>query len=158
MIDKEHKVIWRDDNNKEWINYNKVQYSTSHVHMMLNTALMQVIDTCECVIFVNTPNSVKPGEVVDKVVSPWIYFELAMTNLIRKKELKEYRLQLLLESEKRYSDLKVEYNLDTKHLIDLSIDDLHNWRDNFTKIKSLTTFINNALTEKRALDYLYELK
>lgn len=50
--------------------YDKVLYASSHVHMMLNTALMQMIDNCECIIFLNTPNSVKPTEVLDKVVSP----------------------------------------------------------------------------------------
>src|SRR5690606_21537861 len=123
LIDIEHKVIWRDDNNEEWINYNKVQYSASHVHMMLNTALMQMIDNCECIIFVNTPHSVKPRDVVNKVVSPWIYSEIGMTKLIRKKELKEYRVQPIFEDDRSFSDkLKIEYNLDTDHLIKLSID------------------------------------
>ncbi len=159
LIDIEHKVIWRDDNNEDWIDYNKVQYSASHVHMMLNTALMQMIDTCECVIFVNTPHSVKPGDVVNKVVSPWIYSEIGMTKLIRKKELKEYRAKPTFESNRTFSDkLNIEYNLDTDHLTKLSINDLNNWKNNFTKFKSLPTYMNNALTEKRALDYLYELK
>lgn len=124
LIDKEHKVIWRDNNYEDWIDYNKVKYSASHVHMMLNTALMQMIDSCECVIFVNTPHSVKLGEVIDKVVSPWIYSELAMTKLIRKKELKEYRIQPIFESDRTFSDnVNIEYNLDTDHLTELSIND-----------------------------------
>lgn len=155
-IDKEYKVIWKDDNYKNWINYNKVQYSASHVHMMLNTVLMKTIDACECIIFVNTPQSVKPGEVIDKVVSPWIYSELAMTKLVRKKELKEYRrMQVINESDRTYSDkLNIEYNLKTEHLIDLSIDDLNNWQADYQ------LFSGNSKRElnNNALDYLYELK
>lgn len=155
LIDKEHKVIWRDNNYKKWIDYNKVQYSASHVHMMLNTALMQTIDACECVIFLNTPHSVKPEEVIDKVVSPWIYSELAMTKLVRKKELKEYRIQQLLESDRSFSDkLNIEYNLDTDHLIKISIDDLIKWQADYQSIPDYLKreFNNNAL------DYLYKLK
>lgn len=137
--------------------YDKVLYASSHVHMMLNTALMQMIDACECIIFINTPNSVKPDEVVDKIVSPWIYSEIGMTTLIKKKSKNEHRFKIFLES-KNYSELEVIYNLDTDHLIKLSINDLNNWKNNFTKFKSLPTYMNNALTEKKALDYLYELK
>ncbi|MDN3706287.1 hypothetical protein QW060_17145 [Myroides ceti] len=139
--------------------YDKVLYASSHVHMMLNAALMQMIDACECIIFVNTPYSVKPRDVVNKVVSPWIYSKIGMTKLTRKKELKEYRVQPIFESDRTFSDkLNIEYNLDTDHLTKLSINDLNNWKNNFTKFKSLLTYMNNALTDKRALDYLYELK
>ncbi|MVX37342.1 hypothetical protein GOQ24_16225, partial [Myroides sp. LoEW2-1] len=121
--------------------------------MMLNTALMQMIDTCECIIFVNTPNSVKPNEVIAKIVSPWIYSEIGMTKLIRKKSKNEHRFKKLFEN-KNYSELDVTFNLDTDHLIKLSINDLHDWKNNFTKFKSLPSSMNNAPTIKRALDYL----
>lgn len=138
--------------------YDKVLYASSHVHMMLNTALMQVIDICECVIFVNTPNSVKPDEVVDKLVSPWIYSEIGMTKLIRKKELKEYRVQPIFESDRTFSDkLNIEYNLDTDHLTQLSIDDLFDWEKRY---KSLSGYFQRELsnTNKNALDFLYKIK
>ena len=38
--------------------YDKRNYSTSHVHMMLSMALTKMIDKCESVFFINTPNSV----------------------------------------------------------------------------------------------------
>ncbi|SEJ40231.1 hypothetical protein SAMN04488018_1337 [Myroides marinus] len=139
--------------------YDKVLYASSHVHMMLNTALMQMIDTCECIIFVNTPYSVKPNEVVAKIVSPWIYSEIGMTKLIRKKELKEYRVQPIFESDRTFSDkLNIEYNLDTDHLTKLSINDLNNWKNNFKRYKTLQETFNAKFTKKEALDYLYELK
>lgn len=109
LLDKEYSKI------KGAFSYDKVLYAASHVNMMLNTALMQMIDNCEFVIFVNTPNSVKPGDVVKNVVSPWIYSELAMTKLIRKSEKK------LLESTEDFSDLSVRYNLNTDHLTQLNL-------------------------------------
>lgn len=143
----------RDGNNK--YNYDKVIYSSSHVHIILNTALMQVIDNCECIIFINTPNSVKPKDVVNKVVSPWIYSEIGMTKLINKKSIKKHRTKNINEN-KYFSNLEIEYNLDTDHLIQLSIYDLNDWKNNFKKIKYLHTY--NAVSEKKALDHLYEIK
>ena len=38
--------------------YELRNYTTSHVHMMLSTALMEMIDNTECIMFYNTPSSV----------------------------------------------------------------------------------------------------
>ncbi|MGR6906821.1 hypothetical protein [Lysinibacillus sp. BSL11] len=65
--------------------YDKRNYSTSHVHLMLNTALLEVLDETECVIFVETPNSIQSvKETVNKgTYSPWIYSELNLINFLR---------------------------------------------------------------------------
>lgn len=149
LLDDEYNKI-----NDNLYKYQSVLYASSHVHMMLNTALMKMIDNCECVIFVNTPNSIKPGEVIDKVVSPWIYSEIGMTKLIRKKSLTEHRLKGLFESTKSFSDLEIEYNLDTDHLIKLSKEDLRTWSNAYLRVKDYQSFVN----EKHPLDNLYELK
>ena len=53
--------------------YNKRNYSTSHVHMMLSTALTMMMDEAECVIFLNTPNALSTKDIVHKTESPWIF-------------------------------------------------------------------------------------
>lgn len=131
-------------NPQRGLDYDNVLFAASHVNMMLNTALMQMIDNCECLIFINTPNSVKPNEVVNKIISPWIYSELAMTKLITKKSLQSHRVDYINES-KVFSELQIEYNLDTKHLCDLSTGDLSRWE-------------GIGLKKYNALDYLYKMK
>lgn len=126
--------------------YDKVLYASSHVHMMLNTALMQMIDNCECIIFLNTPNSVKPKEVVSKVVSPWIYSEIGMTKLIKRKKIDEHRFKKLFEETKTFSQFEIEYNLDTDHLTQLTTTDLINWQKKY------------GGKSDYALDYLYQFK
>ena len=37
---------------------NAFSYNLSYVHMMLASALMTMIDKCECVFFLNTPSSI----------------------------------------------------------------------------------------------------
>lgn len=148
------------------LDYKKVLYASSHVHMMLNTALMQMIDNCECIIFLNTPNSVKPREVIDQVVSPWIYSEIGMTKLVRKKSLRSHRTKYLNES-KVFSQLEIEYNLNTDHLIKLTLNNLIRWQKNYNE-ENRSTSINNYIEgqpnnfnknhNKNALDSLYKIK
>ena len=72
-------------------NYNLRNYTTSHVHMMLSTALTEMIDKTECIMFYNSPNSVSMADDLKKMdkegkkvtLSPWIYYELAMTKMTR---------------------------------------------------------------------------
>ena len=81
-------------NNGKIYDYNLRNYTTSHVHMMLSTALTEMIDNTECVIFYNTPNSVSlvddlkiiKEENKKVTLSPWIYHELAMTSLVRRRK------------------------------------------------------------------------
>lgn len=68
---------------KRTYDYNKRNYSTSHVHMMLSTALTKMIDKTECIIFLNTSNSVISDGIVNQTYSPWIYHEIATTKIIR---------------------------------------------------------------------------
>ncbi len=75
----------------ETYNYKLRNYTTTHVHTMLSSALTEMIDRSECVIFFNTPNSIILSDELDKVkngksantLSPWIYHELSVSSMIR---------------------------------------------------------------------------
>lgn len=109
-----------------YYSYQKRNYSTGHVHMMLATALSMMIDKTECVVFLNTPSSIRSYSVIERTYSPWIYHELAMTRLIRRRKLEHHRRDLLKKSEKSMSldeSLKVSYPVALEHLC--SINDGH---------------------------------
>jgi hypothetical protein len=129
--------------------YERRNYSTSHVHMMLSTALSMMIDRTECIFFLNTPNSITASDIVKKTESPWIYSELAMTRLVRNRELSEYRKEKIQKFEKKamgeINQLVVKYKVITDNLIDINKHDLKNWG----KIKDKS---------KYPLDDLYEAK
>lgn len=70
--------------------YQRRNYLTSHVYMMLSIALTKMIDKCESIFFVNTPNLIVVSENIKAAkytLSPWIYSELEMTRMIRHKKL-----------------------------------------------------------------------
>ncbi|GEC88887.1 hypothetical protein [Brevibacillus brevis] len=136
--------------------YDKRNHSTSHVHMMLSTALTKMIDKTECVFFLNTPSSVSASDVVGGITkSPWIYHELAITELIRKKNIEQHRSKVILEQyalEKSEKALRINYHAPLEHLEPLSDVDLKAWVARHTTNKQ--KYGNDIFP----LDSLYEMK
>jgi hypothetical protein len=129
--------------NGETYNYTKRNFSTSHVHMMLSTALMMMIDNCECIFFLDTPNSVSTEDMIKRTQSPWIYSEINISRLIGRRIPQRNRLQEYLQ--KSFMEtFKIEYELDTSHFIELT-------EENFLK------WFKRCDNEKHSLDVLYEL-
>jgi len=136
-------------------NYDKRNYSTSHVHMMLSTALAIMMDKCECIFLLNTDNSINTSSVINKTDSPWLYSEITMSKLLRIQKPKRYDLiqkaedgtKLLSESEKKR--LRIEYDIDLKHLVELNQSALKKWELNHA--------IGSILRGIHPLDHLYEL-
>ncbi|NUF39463.1 toll/interleukin-1 receptor domain-containing protein, partial [Acinetobacter lactucae] len=82
VIDKKYCL----NTNGSAYNYDKRNYSTSHVYMMLNTALHKMIDNCEVFLFLGTPNSVSVKDGIkneESLKSPWIFSELAFIQHVR---------------------------------------------------------------------------
>lgn len=141
QIDNEH---CKKEDGKTY-DYNLRNYTTSHVHMMLSTALTEMIDKTECIMFYNTPNSVSLADDLEMLknekrkvtLSPWIYHELATTSLLR--ICKPTRTIPILENvviHKAYSernDLNIEYNIDKylEEMISIESDELISWRENY---------------------------
>lgn len=133
--------------------YGQRNFSTSHVHMMLASALTKMMDKSECLIFVNTPNSITTRDAVEhKTKSPWIYSEIATSLVLRKK--KPERHELLIKSaifEAAQKKLDIVYNVDLDHLTSLSTSDLSDWYNQFR--------IESQIGQRpHALDILYRVK
>lgn len=61
----------------------------SHVHCMLTKSLVQMMDQCECLIFLNTPSSIGIRDVrgmSHETYSPWIYTEVEVSRFLRTHE------------------------------------------------------------------------
>ncbi|MGF2191269.1 hypothetical protein ACQUD0_13210 [Vagococcus fluvialis] len=91
-IDNKYSVLRKDKNGTTTYNYKTRNYTTSHVHMMLSTALVDIMNSTECIIFLNTPASLVVNEVKDqKTNSPWIYNELKIASIIEKVLLQSFK-------------------------------------------------------------------
>jgi hypothetical protein len=132
--------------------YEKRNRSTSHVHMMLSTALSSMIDHCECLFFMNTPGSITPLDVIGKdgdgTLSPWIYSEIAFSRLVRRKLTPRTR-----PTEKAFTkvarelseQIQILYSVEMDHLSSLRSKDLDRWH------------LSSMLSKDHPLDVLYRM-
>jgi hypothetical protein len=132
-----------------YFDYNKRNFTTSNVHMMLSTALTKMIDKTECLFFFNTPDSISFKEgVKSSTLSPWIYAEIETSKLIQHKKLSVYRKRIQTRSFSKggvFLNESIQYPLDLDHLINLNNIDILNW-------------INEYSNEEFPLDLLYYQK
>lgn len=122
-------------------------YAASHVHLMLANALTIMIDKTECVIFLNTPNSIKPVRIATKTESPWIYHELSMTSVLRVNKPVRRKLKMFNESTGKLTAKSVYYPVDLSHLAIMDYDEFIQWIKEY-----------NKTIGENALDILYKLK
>ena len=151
-IDK--KYCYRPKTNT--YDYQLRNYTTSHVHMMLSTALTQMIDNTECIIFFDTPHSINMAEELEKIekkrkkettLSPWIYHELSMTTMLRTIEPDRTKIVVEHFSQDTRSRPQFEYDVSKalKGLSTLTDDHLRQWYDKWQH--RATPFRENALDE-----------
>lgn len=117
-----------------------------HVLLMINTSLMEVMDRCESLFFLNTPQSVKFSKMGTYLTdSPWLFSEIGMFNNIQKKQ----RRKIMLEAQESAANFSnIQYKLNLKDLELLGADDLNNWADIVNRNKRLQL-------KKHPLDMLY---
>ncbi len=126
----------------ETYDYDKRNYSTSHVNMMLSMALTKMIDNCECLFFLNTPQSVNVADVVEQsTYSPWIYAEMTTAKYIEKK----MPPRLLDAIKKSFSadklraldeNLTIKLPLELDHLVKVKVDDMNKWRNAYNRVEN----------------------
>lgn len=159
LLEKIDNNFCKNDNDKTY-NYKSRNASTSIVHMILMNALTKMIDNTECLMFLNTPNSiVLKDDISEKTYSPWIFSEIETSRYIRK--IVPDRLKEKIKDSTKYfsvlneSQLKVAFPANTSHLINLSCDELKEWNNTYAKRKSIfATPTNKGLP----LNYLYRIK
>lgn len=151
----DEKYSWLKDSNTLF-DYAKLRYSMSHVHMMLATSLTAAMDSCECLMFLDTPKSISIADAdapdLRKVAteSPWIYHELMTSSVLqRKPDNRRFKTKVaaesrdaVLASDSGVEPFRVAYRAPLKHLSPLAAQKLFDCADQ--KVK-----------EFGALDWLY---
>lgn len=110
--------------------YDSRNFSTSHVHMMLASALTMMIDKTEVLFFLNTPLSLSANDIKHKTMSPWIYYELTTSRFIRK-PIPDRLLPRILNDNyimEKTASLNIEYTVDFNEFIELGADQLKEWK------------------------------
>ncbi|HIF9130284.1 TPA: hypothetical protein ACX6PG_002627 [Photobacterium damselae] len=140
--------------------YEKRNFSTSHVHLMLANSLTLMLDECECLIFLETSNSLlsvdNSSDLTDASItaSPWIMHELSTSGMLRingkifRKDLKAGIESLSKDSsdiilQDKSPEFSAFYNLDLKKLPVITHEDLSTWsKDGKNGFNALTELYN----------------
>ncbi len=147
----------REDNSGGILyNHEKANKAAAHVNIMLNIALQKMIDNTEAVFLINTEHSIEKYSQLyqSSTFSPWIYSEIICTEIVRKKELIEYRpkkeiIKHVNEQYKINNELLIEYKVVLDHLSQIDYTKLLIW-------ESKWNLVNNKNT-KYSLDELYKI-
>lgn len=159
LIDERHCL----SNGPAKYDYDKRNYSTSHVHLMLNTALLETLDSTECVIFVETPNSIQSvAETVEKgTYSPWIYSELNLMNYLRIKTPKRLWDVYKSQFNTRDGDIVLSENWQIWHDVSTPLEALIPLHDNHLSALEACRMHNKqkekGLVAQENLDRLYKM-
>ena len=142
------------------LDYSSVRESTAHVHVMLMSALTKMINQTECLIFLDSDQSISARDTVYKTRSPWIYNELLISSMIRPQNInrKSVRVQdsRILFEQRTFSatEMKIDYPAVFKHMKGLSGIDLRNWVNCFNQYRGTT----ETSYHEFPLDVLYWIK
>lgn len=136
LIDDKYCVL-NEVEGKKTYDYSKRNYSTSHVHMMLSSALSEVIYNTECIIFLNTPNSLDlKFSTKESTNSPWIYNEIMISSIVtrtypRYKEIVQKKFLDYEGFDKKINEsLTINYDIkkQLKLFNDINVGDLIEWK------------------------------
>ena len=141
--------------------YNKRNLTTSHVHAMLTTAILNSMDNAEIVLFLNTDNSVpKIEDLIQEngnyTLSPWIYEEIIATNVLRRRDWRTHRTTPIYEFAEKLP--QIAYKLPLENLKEISINELRLWEEKYNKSKIAREGKYGGIFEKNPdhpLNYLY---
>lgn len=135
-------------------NYDLRNVTTSHVHAMLSTALNDMIDSTECILFLNTPSSIELSNLKNSTFSPWIYSEIKSSNILRSIIPSRYLQKGFEQRNVRHGsailneELSIRYDIDLSKFYSITYESLKSWKG----IRAVKRVRGTA-----TLDILYDL-
>ena len=119
-----------------------IEKAYTNSRIILNSAIEKMIDSTECFLFIGTENSLIDFE----TTSPWIYAENLFSNVVRRKELVEYR-PILIHEHYTADSINMKYKCSFDGYKEITRSDLMEiWKHRGIKDPLET------------LDYLYKIK
>lgn len=151
--------------NSKYYDYNKRNFTTSHVHAMLSTAIHSAMDKAEAIFFLNTNESFPPirdvlNEDSTYTLSPWIYQEVIGAKLLRITPWEEYREKRSLKhsaNESFSNKLNIAYKTPLGEFTTITKNDLCLWVKKYSN--RFNTHYGGLIpcVPAHPLNYLYEI-
>lgn len=120
LIDNEYNTL-ETESGKILYDRDLVRRSAAHIYLLLQGAILKMINKCDCLIFVNTPNSIKLSDIENdnRTASPWIYNELLIANTIPVRKRRNIVAQYA-------SPPQIEYKVNLEEFCVLKLSDFEN--------------------------------
>lgn len=153
IISNNETYIHRRNTHGVTYKYQETLNISSHIDMILSTSLIKMIDNCECLFFLNTPNSINETDAIEnETYSQWIYLETYISSIINKRT--PYRCS----QENFYFSNTVKYHVNIEHLHKLTNVELKKWLDLYNNKETNNQFYNlpGSFSSIYPLDILYE--
>lgn len=100
---------------------------STHVHCMLSKSLVQELDESECLILLNTPNSIHIKDYGSSTFSPWIYCELEASRVLRPRKHPSRPEHLMENFSAKIGYNVIDYKVNTDHLNAIDGTDFETW-------------------------------
>lgn len=100
---------------------------STHVHCMLSKSLVQELDESECLLFLNTPNSIHMKDYCSLTFSPWIYCELEASRVLRPRKHPSRPTHLMENFSAKIGYNAIDYKVNTDHLKAIDGTDFETW-------------------------------
>lgn len=143
-LDEYYSAYKRYDGTKAY-RYDTSNFMAANVHIMLSMALMKMMDACECLIFVDSDQSLnyQKGK-TNGTPSPWIYEEVGFSNRLRVNipERFKKRVRVIINESRDASCISLEcFSASTQREAEFNYTiDMHNFEElglaDFTSIES----------------------
>ncbi len=132
-INDHYNVLRKDTDGSTIYSHSKANYAASHIYLMLNSAINNMINKTECFMFINTGNSIiqmDKNQSSTQTLSPWIYSEIVMANTIKQTFPK--RPMKIEKNSRHYAELnesvEITHNLDFADFINLDRNAFIRWK------------------------------
>ena len=131
-INNRYNLVRTETDGSKTYSHSKANYAASHIYLMLNSALNNMINKTECFMFIDTGHSCvymdrDSAKENPKTLSPWIYSEIVMANTMKITNPERTFTSSVIKHSFSES-LQITHDLDFSTFINLGPTDLANWK------------------------------
>lgn len=136
-----HYSLIEKDGRRIRYDYNTGNFLSANVHIMLSNALMRMMDACECLIFIDSDNSLKYKKDQSTTPSPWLFEEISFSQYLRINIPYRYKERILIDLNESQSQstirmfsadqerriVNIDYEINIRDFKELTLSDLNNY-------------------------------
>lgn len=157
-----HYSLIEKDGRRIRYDYNTGNFLSANVHIMLSNALMRMMDACECLIFVDSDNSLKYIKDQSSTPSPWIFEEMGFSQCLRINIPDRYKERILIDLNESQNQstirmfstdqerriVNIDYEINIRDFKELTLSDIINYRGWLSDTKLLDKWYDKYGVQK----------